>query len=65
MSRQPEFVEKPLVSLDAGKLLGMRHFTKASAESATGQRSNGGLAVSSVEMSRLLSKNGVESSPTT
>ena len=63
MAHNRQFSEKPLVSLEAGKLLGMRQVAKVSAGSADGASrdpggSADGAADSRVKMSRLLSKIG-------
>jgi len=65
MAHNRELSEKPLVSLEAGKLLGMRQVAKVSAGRADGTSrdpagSTGGAADSRADMSRLLSKIGPE-----
>ena len=62
MANEHELLGKPLVSLEAGKLLGMRQIAKVSAGSSDDASRDGadGAAVSRVEMSRTLSKIGTE-----
>jgi hypothetical protein len=65
MTHNREFSDKPLVALEAGKLLGMSQLAKVSAGRADGASrdpagSGGGVADSRAEMSRLFSKIGVE-----
>ena len=64
MADDRELSAQPLVALDAGKLLGMRHLAQVSARRAGDKsrdlnKSAGGASESRADMSRLFSKIGL------
>ena len=68
MVRNREFSDKPLVALEADKLLGMRQLAQVSTRRADGAArypggSAGDAAKSRADMSRLFSKAGAEIPP--